>query len=234
MGIMTFSGFPSRGRFTPLPNVFFSEVLPRIDDINVLKVILHVFRLLYPRKGRLRYVTVAELLSDKTLMRGLEGEGSPQELLERALQKSADMGVLVHVGFDEAEVYFLNQEADAEVIEGVRSGEIPLGDMIALAEPYVKQERPDIFGLYEQNIGVLTPMIAEDLAQAENLYPTEWIEEAFKEAVSQNKRSWRYVSRILERWVTEGKGVGESGRHSKKDTSPDKYFKGKYGHLVQR
>ena len=41
-------------------------------------------------------------------------------------------------------------------------------------------------------------------------------------------------SRILERWTTEGKGVGESGRHSKKDTSPDKYFKGKYGHLVQR
>jgi len=46
-------------------------------------------------------------------------------------------------------------------------------------------------------------------------------------------RSWRYIARILERWASEGKDSGKYKRDIKKD-DPDKYIKGKYGHLVQR
>jgi DnaD/phage-associated family protein len=94
--------------------------------------------------------------------------------------------------------------------------------------------RADIFALYEQNIGLLTPMIAEELKEAEKTYPTAWIESAFKEAVSSNKRSWKYIARILERWLAEGKDDGKPGGHPKKGIDPDKYIKGKYGHLVRR
>jgi len=80
---------------------------------------------------------------------------------------------------------------------------------------------------------MITPMIAEELQEAEKLYPPRWIEEALKEAVTLNKRSWRYIARILERWASEGKDSGEYKRDVKKD-GPDKYVKGKYGHLVQR
>ena len=66
--------------------------------------------------------------------------------------------------------------------------------------------RPDIFVLYEQNIGLLTPPIADELRQAEQTYPAGWIEEAFREAVALNKRSWRYIHAILERWRTQGRG----------------------------
>ncbi|PIX27777.1 MAG: hypothetical protein COZ67_00540 [Chloroflexi bacterium CG_4_8_14_3_um_filter_45_15] len=93
--------------------------------------------------------------------------------------------------------------------------------------------RGNIFSLYEQNIGMLTPMIIEELKEAERLYPEEWIKRAFKEAVMLNKRSWRYISRILEHWASEGKEGGKY-RASFKEGGPDKYIKGKYGHLVQR
>ena len=102
------------------------------------------------------------------------------------------------------------------------------------AEHHIKEEKPSIFALYEQNIGLLTPMIAEELKEAEKLYPVSWIEEAFKEAVSLNKRNWRYIARILERWASEGKESGEFRRDSKEEKGPSRYLKGKYGHLVRR
>ena len=79
---------------------------------------------------------------------------------------------------------------------------------------------------------MLTPMIAEELREAEKLYPEGWIRDAIKEAVSLNKRSIRYIVRILERWSAEGKSDGTYRRYSK--TDPDKYIKGKYGHIVRR
>ena len=69
--------------------------------------------------------------------------------------------------------------------------------------------------MYEDNIGMMSPMIADGLREAEQLYPATWIEDAFREAVENNKRSWIYVSRILERWSREGRGDGEPGRYHK-------------------
>ena len=95
------------------------------------------------------------------------------------------------------------------------------------------EDMPDVFTLYEQNVGMLTPMIAEELRAAERLYPPSWIKDAVKEAVALNKRNWKYIAAILERWSAEGKGSGTYRRDSKK-TDPDKYIKGRYGHMVQR
>ncbi len=85
-------------------------------------------------------------------------------------------------------------------------------------------EQPDIFTLYEENIGPLTPLLAEELQEAERSYPWPWIQEAFKEAVSLNRRNGRYSARILERWDTEGKDHGEPGRHPKK-SDPKEYLR---------
>jgi len=58
--------------------------------------------------------------------------------------------------------------------------------------------------IYEQNIGLITPMIAEELANLARDSPVEWFVEAVKEACLQNKRNISYVKAILERWKTEG------------------------------
>jgi DNA replication protein len=76
-------------------------------------------------------------------------------------------------------------------------------------------------------------MVSEYLRDALKTYPESWIRDAIKEAVALNKRSWRYIERILERWTTEGRDDGTYRGDSKK-TDPDKYIKGKYGHMVQR
>jgi len=70
----------------------------------------------------------------------------------------------------------------------------------------LQARRPNIFNLYEQNMGMLQPLLAEELMEAEQAYPPEWIEEAFRIAVANNVRRWAYVRSILERWAREGRG----------------------------
>jgi len=228
----SFSGFPRRMRFTPVPNLFFSQLLPQIDDLAELKVTLHIFWTLYAKRGYPKFVTYGELLGDKTLMSGL-GNG---QALRQGLEQAVSRGTLIHLTLVREgrtqDLYFLNTESDREAVAKIERQELDLG-ALPRKEPCLEaKERPNIFTLYEENIGMLTPMIAEELKEAERLYPASWIEEAFREAVSLNKRRWRYISTILERWAAEGKEHGEPGRDSKEDTA--KYFKGRYGHLVKR
>jgi DNA replication protein len=81
---------------------------------------------------------------------------------------------------------------------------------------------------------MLTPLIADELKEALKQYPETWIQEAIKEATSLNRRNWRYISRILEHWSSEGKDDGTYRGNNKKNADPDKYIRGKYGHMVQR
>jgi len=231
-----FRGFPARSSYTPLPNQFFAELLPRIDGLAELKVILHIFWRLYQKRGGLKFVTLRELMGDKTLIEGIGDSDDTVAELRSALETAVNRRVLLLLvldGEEPEEVYFINNEVNKKTIARVESGEVSLGGL-PHPQPYVREEKPNIFALYEQNIGLLTPMVAEELQEAEKLYPEEWIKEAFREAVDLNKRSWRYIARILERWASEGRDGGKSGRHPKAKRDPDRYVKGKYGHLVRR
>ncbi|MBI4785438.1 MAG: DnaD domain protein [Chloroflexi bacterium] len=206
-----FSGFPSgKLQVTPLPNLFFSELLPAIDDLAELKVTLHAFWLLATRKNRALYVTAAELRADRTLVQSLAAlDAKPDEALTRALALAAERGTLLRLSASGDELYFLNSEAGRRAFERVGAGSSrPDTGGTDTPEPAVIAARPDIFHLYEKNIGLLTPMISEELKDAEKEYPAEWIPEAFKIAVENNKRSWSYVRKILERWQVEGRGAG--------------------------
>jgi DnaD/phage-associated family protein len=202
-----FSGFPSgKIKVTPLPNLFFSELCPAIDDLAELKVTLHIFWLLAHRKGNAATnVRASELRADRTLMQSLATDGAPDDALMRALAKATARGTLLHLSLDGDDAYFLNTEAGRRAHEQMlRAGE-KLPRDAATREPASVNERPNIFALYEQNIGLLTPMIAEELKEAEGEYPAEWIADAFKEAVARNARNWKYIRAILERWKAEGR-----------------------------
>jgi DNA replication protein len=233
-----FIGFPAGNlRFTPVPDLFFSELLPQIDSLPELKVTLHVIWLLYRKTGQPRCVSREELLSDEVLLRGLKVAGrSPQGLVMEGLERAVARGTLLHLAAgtedgDELDWYFINSDGGRRAAEQVRRGELVLPASAVLEEPQVDLERPNIFVLYEQNIGTLQPMIAEELQEAEQNYPTEWIAEAFKIAVEQNVRKWRYIEAILERWATEGKDDGEAWRGSEEDRY--RYIKGKYKDYVK-
>lgn len=57
---------------------------------------------------------------------------------------------------------------------------------------------------YESEIGMLTPMIADELREASTTYPVQWIMDAIRESATQNKRGWKYVLAILTRWKAQG------------------------------
>ena len=86
-----------------------------------------------------------------------------------------------------------------------------------------------MFALYEENVGAITPLIADELKDAEERYPPQWIEAAFREAVSLNKRSWRYIHSILKRWEAEGPDYEEAGRDPEADWLERRYARGKRG-----
>ena len=243
-----FFGFPAgKLHLTPLPSLFFSELLPAIDNLNELKVTLHILWRLNQQAGYLRYVRRSELLSDGILLKGLGAPGgrtpgsplpnaspgvSPQECVQDGLERAAAQGTLLSVvarrDDTEETYYFLNSDKGRQAVEQWRRGELDLGGVPIAPEPRADVERPNIFVLYEQNIGLLQPMIAQELQEAEQTYPAEWIEDAFREAVLRNKRSWRYVQRILERWAAEGRG--EPGRSDDRR----RYVEGKYAEYFKQ
>uniref|UniRef100_A0A6M3KM76 Putative DnaB domain protein n=1 Tax=viral metagenome TaxID=1070528 RepID=A0A6M3KM76_9ZZZZ len=72
----------------------------------------------------------------------------------------------------------------------------------------------EIFKLYESNIGMLTPHIADEIKATLEEYSPEWIELAIKKATELEHRSWGYVKGILKGWKRDGfnqKG-GQGGR----------------------
>jgi DNA replication protein len=192
--------------FISLPDSFFTQVVPKIQDLAELKIMLYVYYLILRKRERPYFVTYKELLSREII--AMMGE----DIIRQALNSAVEHGAILHSTLD---------------MNGITE------DVYSLPVDIRQPSTINIFTLYEQNIGIITPMIAEELREADKLYPPRWIEDAFKEAVTLNKRSWRYIARILERWASEGKDSGEDRRDIKKD-GPDKYIKGRYGHLVQR
>jgi DnaD/phage-associated family protein len=191
-----------------LPDSFFTQAVPKIQDLAELKIVLYVAYLILRKPDHTHFVTYKELKAESCRLSAELGE----ETLRQALDSAVEHGTLLHSTLN---------------INGM------FEDVYSLTVDSRQPPTINVFALYEQNIGMITPMIAEELKEAERIYPPQWIEEAFKEAVTLNKRSWKYIARILERWASEGKDSGEYKRDIKKD-GPDKYIKGRYGHLVKR
>ena len=235
-----FGGFPPKLRFTSIPEPFFSHLLPEINDIAELKVILYIVHLLYNKKGYPKYITLDELSKNTGLMTGLSSDVSSAEvILKQSLLKAEDRGIILLLDIESAsiknKIVLLNSESDRELYARLRNGDINLPELAATNKNTITipQKAIDIYSLYEQNIGMITPIIAEEISQAQRVYPVSWLQEAIREAANQNKRKWSYISAILERWNSEGKASG-TYRGDTKKTDPDKYIKGKYGHMVQR
>ena len=194
-----------------VPAPLLGSLLAQIDDMAELKCTLRAIALLSQKRGYPRFVELRELQSDEHLVRAMSayGETQPSALIEKALGRAVRRGTLAYVirgkGNSRQPIFGLNTEFDKMALEKAASQAPPWsGTYQEPPDPAV--ERPNVFELYEQNIGMLNPMIADALLEAEEMYPEDWIEDAIEEAVVQNKRSWRYISRILERWERDGRG----------------------------
>jgi len=228
-----FPGFPEgRQRQTPVPEVFFRELLPAIDDLGELKLSLYAFYALARREGTLRFLTRQQLAQDAGLMLALGAPGMQAETaLDDALACAVARGTLIAASAGEGEptLYFLNSERGRAAAGGLASGAWSPAPEDLLAQVELP-ERPNIYGLYEQNIGPLTPMIADELRDAERSYPARWIEEALRIAVANNVRKWSYVQAILNDWQAKGRDEREDLRDSEADRR--RYVEGDYADFI--
>jgi DnaD/phage-associated family protein len=218
-----FNGFPpGKLRTMTIPSLFFSELLPVIDDLAELKLTLYCFWALQQQDGDLRYLLRREVLKDTLFLSAIDPDPErAAELVGAALDRATTRGTLLHVTVEGVagadDLYFMNTVRGRNAVRSIQSGKFQVGDRDYPVALIV--ERPNIYTLYEQNIGPLTPLIGDQLREAERDYPAEWIEEAIQIAVERNKRNWRYVSAILNRWQSEGKERG----FVKQPTQADRY-----------
>ena len=230
-----FVGFPpGKTPLVLLPSAVLGELVPLIDDLAELKVTLHCYWRLSQGEGDVRFVRRRDLVQDETLLNGLPQDATtdPLGVLDDALERAVARATLIHVRVEREgqmeEWYFANTPKGRAAAKQAGQGKWPAGETAVIQ---VEATRPNIFVLYEQNIGLLQPLIADELRQAERDYPASWIEEAFHRAAEANVRNWNYVRAILERWSREGKGDGTSGRDAEKDYR--RYIEGKYADYVE-
>ena len=209
-----FTGFrKQKVSIVPVPEPFFTELLPLVDDLVELKVTLFCMWLLSRKVDGPRLLTRAELEDHDLLAQALGSEEeSPREALWAGLERAVSRGTLLRLmgrqGEREVDCYAVNSEKGRRLAEDLASGAVALPIEGAQGMTWTV-ERPNIFALYEQNIGLLTPLLADELRDAEESYPPEWIEEAFRLAIRRNARNWSYIRAILERWGREGKDGGD-------------------------
>jgi len=229
------SGFPRDTRYIPVPSPLLGELLREVQSVEELKCTLRVVGMVHQRRSRGSSVNVAELMADPVLAEALAGQpGGASAATMRGVAEAVARGTLLQSGGTDAQsseaLLFINDEPGRRAMSQTGHGaaaRYAVEDMLAVGA--ATDSRPNIFALYEENIGSLTPLLAEELKEAEETHPPSWIEDAFKEAVTHNHRSWRYIARILERWTVEGKSNGEPGRRSQA-SDPKEYLR-RYGRL---
>ena len=196
--------------FTPIANEFFHEWLNEIDDLAELKITLFALWFSANQEGG------AHPLWEQDFTEGLDAVD-----ISLGLEKCVQRGSLLKVTLD-TDVYFLNSPRGRAAAESARAGEwIP-----SKKKTGVPVARHNIYRLYEENIGPLTPMIADTLKDAEEEYSAERIEEAFAQAVKANVRKWNYVEAILKRWKEEGYGKKQNRQDTEEDRN--RYRKDKF------
>ena len=67
----------------------------------------------------------------------------------------------------------------------------------------INTEPKKVLLFYEQNIGLLSPFILEDIEEYQKQISEELIIEAIKRAVESGKRNWRYAKGILNNWLSQ-------------------------------
>jgi DnaD/phage-associated family protein len=226
-----FTGFPDGPvRMTPIPGPFFTDLLPSIDHLGEMKITLYAIWMLARQEGQFRCLARSAMRRDQKLLEAIAPYGKERErFLEEAMERAVARGTLIAVhteGTGEIH-YFLNSPLGRAGAAALERGQWTPEE--GAAPEGFWTERPNVFTLYEQNIGPLSPMVADMLREAERDYSEPWIEEAIRVAVEHNARSWKYIAAILERWKKEG----FRGQKPSSDSDRKRYVEGEYADFIE-
>lgn len=223
-----FEGFVAGGAAVTLPAQLFTEVLPTIEDEAELRVTLYAFYAVGRERGALRAVRASALLRETPLLRSLHVRDAEEArpLVRGALEAAIARGTLLAVALDDGDTLVLvNNEAGRRALPRIQSGALAVPGAAPARTAPPSLDRPvRPAQVYEQEIGALSPSIADAIARASERWPEDWIIDALRLAAARNARSWRYAEAVLERWETEGKDDGATGsaaaRPAERDHGP--------------
>ncbi len=207
-----FNGFTSSETFTSVPDTFFRELLSQIDDAEELRATLHAIWRIEHMEGSVRFLRRADF--------GAFAAG---------VDKAVSRGSLLKVENEAGEFFFLNSPRGRAAAEAFAKGQWRESARITSAPPI---ERPNVFKLYEENIGPLTPLIADALKDAEQSYSEAWVAEAIEIAVKRNIRNLKYIEAILRRWKENGKDERKDQQDAVKGF--DRYTEGEFAEYLKR
>jgi len=204
-----FKGFSNSETFTQLPDSFFHQLLNEITDAGELKITLYAMWRMEKMEGPFHDLCETDF--------GSSDLGLSEDDIRSSLDKAVQRGTLLRSVHETDVFYFLNSPRGRAAAEAFASGNWRKSGK-TMSAPL---ERPNVYKLYEENIGPLTPMIADALKDAGNIYSDEWIVDAIELAVKNNKRNWKYAEAILKRWKEEGRGKKQDRRDDKKSRQRD-------------
>lgn len=215
-----FKGFTDSETFSVIPDTFFHQLLRQIEDVAELKVTLYLIWRIEHMDGPFRALSRMDF--------AVKDLGLAAEAITTGLEKAVKRGTLLIIQQETAVYFLLNSPRGRAGLDAIKNGR--WNPRAGGSAPPV--ERPNIFKLYEENIGPLTPLIADMLKEAEELYREEWFEEAFSIAVKNNKRNWKYVEAILKRWKEEG----THGQKDKQDPvkGSERYTQSEFSEYLKR
>jgi len=232
----SFVGFPEgKVQFTSIPDLFFRSLLPLIDHLGELKTTLYAFWFLDHMEGTFRYMRRQNFLEDQNFMTSLAEDPQQagtnlEEALARCLQRKTFIKATLELETGAEDFYFLNTPKGRAAVQAIVRGE--WRHSVDPASPFeLLPEAANIYNLYEENIGPLTPMIAETLQDAEEIYPNKWIEDAVRIAVENNVRRWSYVDAILKSWQEGGRDERKDRRDTEKDRR--RYVEGEFSDFIE-
>ncbi|MGA2489615.1 MAG: DnaD domain protein [Anaerolineales bacterium] len=219
-----FQGFSDSETFAKIPASFFHHLLSEIDDRDELKVTLFALWRIGSMEGRVHFLREQDFTACVP---------DPAPALEKAVNRGSLLEALPHAATPGTQnkavaLYFLNSPRGRAAAEAFTQGRWQ-PDANASNTPL--PERPNIFKLYEENIGPLTPLIADALKDSEKTYRPEWVAEALEIAVKNNKRNWKYVEAILRRWKEEGHAKKQDRRDAQEDGR--RYTEGEYSDFIE-
>lgn len=218
-----FPGFSTSQPSIPIPLELITRLLPTLaaDELRLLLVLL--YRLDDPQT---LYLTLHQIQTDPLVRQIFNDAPSQMRGIPQVLAALVERGVLLqdHAGAVEASTcrYFLNSPKGRAALAALQN------TSSTLTTP---QNIPNVFRLYEENIAPLTPLMAEILQEAEQTYSPEDLRDAILIAVERNKRSWRYIQAILERWKIEGRNDRTPRQNTPKTRG---YTEGPFAEYINR
>lgn len=95
-----------------------------------------------------------------------------------------------------------NKQAITRILKQHNAYSKQLAD--ALEAAVSGEDANNVFAAYEQEIGMLTPIISDKVDEAVKEYSADWVLAAIQIAVENNARNWAYIEAILKRWKVDG------------------------------